>query len=221
MIKKVLIAEDYQSASISVQKTLEELGISDPDHVYYCDDALVRIQMAKALGEPYDLLITDLSFDADHRSQTIETGAALIDAVRIAQPELRVLVFSVESKISIIETLYTEANIDGYVRKGRHDTNELKAAIGKIGENERYFPLWYIHACRQQNVHDFTSYDITIISLMAQGLKQKEISSQLKHNKVKAAGLSSIEKRLKEIRQALNFSSNHQLVAYCKDMGIV
>ena len=65
MIKKVLIAEDHESANISVQKTLDEMGILDPDYVYYCDDALVRVQKAMEAGEPYDLLITDLYFDTE------------------------------------------------------------------------------------------------------------------------------------------------------------
>jgi two-component system capsular synthesis response regulator RcsB len=220
MIKKVLIAEDHESANISVQKTLEEMGIIDSDYVYYCDDALVRIQKAKDVGEPYDLLITDLYFDADHRQQKIEDGTALIHAGRATQPELRILVFSAEGKPAVIEPLYTLANIDGYVRKGRNDAKELKAAIGQIAGSDRYFPRFYLQA-RHQNVHDFTTYDITIISLMAEGLRQKEIPAYLEKNRIKPAGLSSVEKRLNHIREALHFSNNEQLVAFCKEMGIV
>src|ERR1700722_7619073 len=132
MLKKVLIAEDHESSNISVQKTLAEMGIADPDYVYYCDAALVRVQKAKEGREPYDLLITDLYFDADHRPQKIEGGALLINAAREVQPELRVLVFSAEGKVSVIDALYTVGNIDGYVRKGRNDAKELKVAIGQI-----------------------------------------------------------------------------------------
>lgn len=221
MIKKVLIVEDHESSNISVQRTLEELGICDPDYVYYCDDALVRIQKAMEAGAPFDLLITDLSFDIDHRSPKIGGGVALIEALRAVQPELRVLVFSAEGKIGVIEALYSQQNVDGYVRKGRNDAKELKVAIGQISGNERYYPRFYLQATRQENVHDFTTYDITIISLMAGGMKQKDIPEYLEQNRIKPAGLSSIEKRLNEIRQALKFSNNQQLVAYCKDMGIV
>lgn len=221
MLKKVLIAEDHESSNISVQKTLAEMGINDPDNVYYCDDALVRIQKAKDGSEPYDLLITDLYFDADHRPQKIDGGALLINAVREVQPELRVLVFSAEGKVSIIDALYTLGNIDGYVRKGRNDAKELKVAIGQIAGNVRYFPRFYIQATRQENVHDFTAYDIKVISLMAGGMRQKDIPSYLEGNQIMPAGLSSVEKRLKHMREALNFSNNEQLVAYCKDMGIV
>jgi len=222
MIKKVLIAEDHESANISVQKTLEEVGVAYPDYVYYCDDALIRVQKAVEKGEPYDLLITDLYFDQEaHRQEKISGGAALIDSVRKVQPELRILVFSAEGKIPVIETLYTQGNIDGYVRKGRGDARELQAAIIMISGNERYFPRFYVDATRKENVHDFTPYDIQIISLMAAGMRQKDIPDYLRQHGIKPAGLSSLEKRLNEIRAALNFTNNEQLVAYCRGMGIV
>lgn len=221
MIKKVLIAEDHESANISVQKTLEEMGIAEMEYVYYCDDALVRIRKAKERSEPYDLLITDLYFDADHRDQTIMGGAALIQAAREVQPDLPVLVFSAEGKIAVIEPLYTIVNIDGYVRKGRSDAKELKAAIGQVAGNERYFPRFYVEATRRDNGHDFTQYDIMVITLMAEGVRQKDIPSYLEQHGIKPCGLSSLEKRLNEIRAALKFTNNQQLVAYCKEMGIV
>jgi two-component system, NarL family, captular synthesis response regulator RcsB len=221
MIKKVLIVEDHESASISVQKTLEEMKVVDPDYVYYCDDAFLKIRKAREGGEPYDLLITDLYFDADHHTQKIEGGAALIHAARAVQPELRVLVFSAEGKIGVIQKLYSTENIDGYVRKGRNDAKELKLAIGQIAANERYYPRFFILATRQENVHEFTGYDITIISLMAAGMRQKDIPEYLEKNQIKPAGLSSVEKRLNHIREALSFTNNEQLVAYCKQMGIV
>jgi two-component system capsular synthesis response regulator RcsB len=222
MIKKVLIAEDHESANISVRKMLEEVEIRDPDYVYYCDDALVRVQKSKERGEPYDLLITDLYFDQeDHRQEKIANGAALIDAVREVQPDLRVLVFSAEGKVAVIDALYTRSNIDGYVRKGRGDARELQVAINQIFGNERYFPRFYIDATRKENVHDFTPYDIKLISLMAGGMRQKDIPDYLKKHGIKPSGLSSLEKRLNEIRAALNFTNNEQLVAYCRGMGIV
>jgi len=221
MIKKVLIAEDYESSNLSIQKTLEEMAIPDPDYVYYCDDALVRIKKAFKDGEPYDLLITDLYFDVDHLKQQIGNGTELIAAARAAHPALRILVFSAEGRTPVIRALYEESNIDGYVRKGRNDAKQLKVAIAQIARNERYFPQFFVLATRPGNVHNFTPFDITIITLMAKGLRQKEIPAYLERNKITPSGLSSVEKRLNRIREALNFSNNEQLVAYCKEIGIV
>ena len=146
---------------------------------------------------------------------------ALIIAVRQVQPDLKILVFSAESKAAIIELLFDKQNIDGYVRKARNDAKDLKIAIDQIDKNQRYFPRHLSQLIKQKNTHQFTDFDITIISHLAQGIKQKDIPAHLKKNHIRPSGLSSIEKRLNHIKEVLNFSSNGQLVAYCKDMGIV
>lgn len=72
MFKKVLIAEDFESFNISVQKAVEELKIETVDNVHYCDDAWMKVKKSIREKSPYDLLITDLSFDTDHREQTLK-----------------------------------------------------------------------------------------------------------------------------------------------------
>lgn len=221
MIKKVLIAEDHESANLSVQKTLEELGVIDPHYVYYCDDALLKIQKAKQDKDPYDLLITDLYFEEDSSKQKLTDGMTLITAARKTQPELRVLVFSAEKKPAVIEILFEKFKIDGFVRKARNDAGELKKAIHLIGQYQRYFPRHLSQLITKSRAHQFTKFDIEVLSQMAQGRRQKDIAAYLHRQKIKPWGLSSVEKRLKHIRNVLEFNNNEQLIAYCKDMGIV
>lgn len=221
MIRKVLIAEDHESVNISLQKTLEELGITEVDYVYYCDDAFAKIQLNKQLHQTYDLLITDLSFEDDGRMQKITDGKSLIEAARTIQPDLRILVFSANREATTIEILDKTLEVDGFVRKARNDAKELREAINKIANNQRHFPRHLLDLVKQKNAHDFTSFDITIISLLAQGVLQKDIPVYLQRKNIKPAGLSSVEKRLNLIRETFDFSKNEQLVAYCKDMGII
>ncbi|MCF3110888.1 response regulator [Niabella sp. CC-SYL272] len=221
MIKKVLIAEDHESVSISIQKTLEALHMDQIDHVYYCDDALMKIQEARQQHHSYDILITDLYFEKDHRDQQIDNGATLIAAARKAQPDLKVLVFSAESKAAIIETLFDQLEIDGYVRKARGDARELKKALEHIKAGQRYYPRHLLQQVKQVNHYAFTPLDITIIALMTQGKRQQEIADHLKKSKIQPSSLSSIEKRLTLMKDALNFSTNEQLIAYCVKLGVV
>ncbi len=221
MFNKVIIAEDHESASISVRKTLEDFGIQNPHYVYYCDHAISWIRKAVKDCEPFDLLITDLSFEEDANKQTIVSGFELIKAARSEQPGLKVLVFSAESKSTVIESLFEELAIDGYVRKARHDTKELKLAIEALSDNRKYLSTQLRSAVREKNAHDFTDFDITIISLLSRGMLQKQMPTYLQEHKIKPSGLSSVEKRLNLIKDVLRFSNNEQLVAYCKDKDLI
>ena len=221
MFKKVLIAEDHESTNISVRKTLADLGIKNADYVYYCDDALVRIKKAVQNSKPYDLLITDLSFEEDHNIQQISGGAALIKAAKQLQPALKTLVFSAENKPAFIESLFKDLKIDGYVRKARHDAQELKAAIIDISEDKKYVSVSLRQVLKEKNAHEFTNLDVNIISLLAQGVHQKNIPTYLQEKNIKPSGLSSIEKRLGLMKDVLGFSKNEQLIVFCKDMGII
>lgn len=221
MFKKVLIAEDHQSANISVQKTLEDLGILKANYVFYCDDALTWIRNAHKKEEAYDLLITDLFFEEDHYKPKLAGGTQLIKVLKNEQPNLKIIVFSAESRPAAINKLFKELTIDGYVRKARNDAQTLKEAINAVYKGGKYIPQDLRQKIKQQNSYEFSSFDITIISLLAQGMLQKDIPLYLQQHHIKPAGLSSVEKRLNQMKNVLEFSKNEQLVAYCKEMGII
>jgi two-component system capsular synthesis response regulator RcsB len=221
MFKKVLIAEDHESSNISVRKTLEDFGIANRDYVYYCDDALMRVEKALSVQDPYDLLITDLHFEEDHCPQQIEGGVALIKAVRALQPEIKILVFSAESKTALIDMLFEELNINAYVRKARYDVTELKKALEAIESDKKHLSTGLRQTIREKNTYEFSNYDITIISLLSNGMMQKEIPNYLEKNQIKPSGLSSVEKRLNFMKEALDFTKNEQLIAFCKDIGVI
>lgn len=221
MFKRVLIAEDHESASISVRKTLEDLGITDTGYTFYCDDALTQIKKNISGDQPFDLLITDLSFEEDHRAQNITGGMDLIRAVKTIQPNTKILVFSAEGKAAVIDRLFKEFDIDGYVRKARNDAKELRIAIDAIYKNKKYLSADLRKTVKEKNAYEFTAFDITIISLLSRGTLQKDIPVYLQENDIKPSGLSSVEKRLNTMKEVLGFSKNEQLVAYCKDFGII
>lgn len=221
MFKKILIAEDHESITISVQKTLEELSIPNVDFAHYCDDALAKVQKSIREKDPYDLLITDLYYEEDHRKQNIKDGRELIQEIRKIQPSLKAIVFSGEHKSGIIDSLFTESKINGYVRKARNDSKELKKAIASVYEGENYLSLDLKQDVKKLNSYEFSDYDITLVSLLSQGVLQKNIPIYLQNNNIKPNSLSSIEKRLNSLKEDLQVSSNQQLVAFCKDLGII
>ncbi len=215
MIDKVIIAEDHESSNLSVQKTMEDLRIRQSDYFFYCDDALSRIRMAKKAGLPYDVLITDLYFDEDGTTQTVKTGFDLIKSAREVQPEIRIIVFSSESKSAKIKSLYNDLQIDGFVRKARHDVKELKLAFEALLKGDRYYSRETSLLLKQAKAYEFTDFDANILRLLSQGHHQKAIADQLN------CSTSTIEKTLKKMRDEFGYSKNEQLVVRCKDIGLL
>lgn len=215
MFKKVLIAEDHEIVNLSLRNALADLNITitNQDYVFYCDDALTRIQKALHEGNPYELIITDLSFDEESPKQKIPDGRELIKAVREIQPDLKVLVFSIENRALIASSLFKELNIDAFVPKARHDAKDLKLAIESVYKNKKYHSPSLRQ--KQANAHIFTEYDKAIVSLLLEGRTQKEMPDLLKQKKLEPFGLSSIEKRINLIKTTLNISNNGQLIAHC------
>lgn len=221
MFKKILIAEDHESSSISVQKTLEDLNVSNTDYAYYCDDAVAKVQKSIRENDLYDLLITDLSFEEDHREQKIKDGRELIKAVKELQPSLKTIVFSAEHKSGIIDSLFKECGINGFVRKARNDAKELKRAITTVYEGSNYLSLDLKQEVKRLNSYEFSEYDITLVSLLSQGVLQKNIPVYLQNNNIKPNSLSSVEKRLNNLKEELRITNNEQLIAFCKDLGLI
>lgn len=221
MFKKILIAEDYESANLSVQRVLEELKIENVDHVYYCDDAFAKIKKSLREENPYDLLITDLSFEEDHYLQNIKGGKELVKAAKTEHPKLKVIVFSSENKSGIINSLFSDFQIDGYVRKARHDSKDLAQAIKTVYKNEKHLTLDVKKSIKKMNTYEISNYDVQIISQIANGIFLKDIPAVLKSKNISPNSLSFIEKRINLLKVSLDVKSNEHLVAFCKDLGII
>lgn len=222
MFEKVLIAEDQDIINSGVEATLKELGVPFMSHSQYCDEALLKLKKAALDKEPYDLLISDLSFVKDHHEQKLQSGEALIEAVRKAFPKLKIIVFSVEDKVYRIQKLTNEQHINAYVLKGRHGARELKKAIVQNFKSDQFYisPELY-GALHANNAIEITDLDILIIECLSKGMLQDGISKLLKEKGNVPSSISAIEKRLKILKDNFNANNPAHLVSLTKDLGLI
>jgi DNA-binding NarL/FixJ family response regulator len=221
MFKKILIAEDHEVLNFSVQRTVQELNIPVVDHVFYCDDALEKVKKSLREGAPYDLLITDLHYDSDHYEQKIKSGRGMICEIRKLMPSLKVIVFSAEHKPGVIDELFTEYGIDGFVRKGRQDSKQLIKAIRTVDSGEKFLAPETGLEMKKLNRYEISTFNMKVISLLASGVFQKDIPDHLKKENIEPNSLSTIEKRLNQLKEELGVKTNEQLIAFCKDLGVI
>ena len=64
-------------------------------------------------------------------------------------------------------------------------------------------------------------YDITLLSLLATGISQHQISDELRKMNVSPHSVSSVEKRLNRLKNILGAANNVQLVLIAKDLGLI
>jgi DNA-binding NarL/FixJ family response regulator len=221
MFKKVLVAEDIDSINIGVIQALRDLGIVSIDHVKYCDDAILKIKKAIADGEPYDLFISDLSFEQDHREVKVKSGDEAIQQIRVMQPNLKIIVYSVEDKSFRIKSLFENSHINGYVQKGRSSIDQLKVAIGQIANSDApYFSPSLQHIFKDKTAREIDDYDIKIIQELANGVSQDEMETRFKELGITPNSKSTIEKRISKLKDQFRANNTVQLIAIAKDFGI-
>lgn len=221
MFKKVIIAEDYDSVHNGLSNMLEDLSIRDYIQVSYCDDAYLKIKRALLDSDPFDLLITDLSFLKDHRDTKIEGGEQLIEKLSRENIDLPTIVFTVEDRIGKVRSLINHFKCQGYVNKGRRGLKDLRAAIIAVSKGERYFSEPIASALQASDPLEIVDFDIALLQQLSKGLSQDQISNYFKSNNISPCSLSSIEKRINTLKIQFKASNTTHLIAQVKDLGII
>lgn len=222
MFKKVIVAEDFDSINLGIEQALKDLGIVDFQHSKYCDDAFLKIRKAILDNEPYDLLISDLSFKTDHRAIKISNGDELIEQVRALQPNIKIIAYSVEDKGYRIKSLFENSGINGFVLKGRNSIEELKKAINQlVSSDQKYVTPEIAAIIQEKNNYEIDDIDILILKQLSQGIPQDDIGEKFKELDMKTKSKSSIEKRIAKLRDFFKANNTIHLVAIAKDMGII
>ena len=221
MYKKVLIAEDFDSINIAVEQTLKDLGVQEIHYAKYCDDAILKFKKALQDQQPFDLLISDLSFVEDYREVKIASGEELIQAIKEIQPNINIIVYSVEDKPYIIKTLFDESQINGYVKKGRNSISQLKTAIETLLYGKTFISPELAHALQDKTAKEIDNYDITLLSHLANGIALEEMETLFKHLNITPNSKSTIEKRVARLKDYFKANNNIHLIAITKDLGII
>ena len=199
MFEKVLIAEDFQDTNLGIVGTLQEkLHIAEVQEELYCDKAFTRIKVAHADEQPFELLVTDLHFKQDHVTRNITSGIELIETARALQPNLKVIVNSMEDNPMKINRLFKEQKIDGYVCKGRHGLTELVSALQEVYHNRTYYSP-QINLNVADNVIQLDDFDLNILNGLADGLTKKEVSQKFKKEHISPSSESTIDKRISRL----------------------
>lgn len=221
MFRKILLAEDFDSYNLAVASAVENLGLPLPDHSAYCDEALLRLKKAFQDGDPYDLLISDLSFKPGVGTFRLRNGMELIEAAKAVDANLKVVVFSIENRLHPVKRLWTELEIDAFVLKGRNNIPEIQKAIRTVSQGERYLSDEIARNLQDQSLNEIDAFDIRLMKMLAEGLSQDDIVLVLRAEGIVPGSKSSVEKRLNRLKTSFGANTTVQMLLMAKDLGLV
>lgn len=222
MFTKVLIADDIDFNDLGAAQVLKELNVEEVQYAKYCDEALLKIKKAAQDNQPFQLLISDLSYKADCNINQLNSGEELIQAVRAIYPEIKIIIFSIEDRTHRIKMLFDELNINGYVLKGRNTMYELKIAISKAYNNQsENISANLLHLLQDKTTSEINNYDILLIKNLSEGISQESMETVLKDEGITPNSKSSIEKHINKLKIYFKANNTVHLVAIAKDLGII
>ncbi len=221
MFKKVLVSEDMDDINDGVYNKLSGLDIKEIQQVQYCDDAYLRIKKGLLDNSPFDLLITDLSFNSDHRKQKFPSGEHLIEVLKKEQPELKIIVYTVENRLQKVRKLIQKHKVDAYVCKGRKGLKELALALQLVFTGKNYISPQVKNAINDNSDLELNDFDIYLTELLSKGLSQEDIRNYLVDKKITPNSVSTIEKRLNKLKVQFKAKNTVHLVALVKDLGLI
>tara|TARA_R110001583_G_scaffold62789_3_gene184338 strand:+ start:1986 stop:2654 length:669 start_codon:yes stop_codon:yes gene_type:complete len=218
---RIFVSEDIDSNNLGVITMLQNLGYTQIGHSQYCDEALLKLKRALLDGNPFQLLITDLSFDNPRDKKGLQNGQELIAAIKVVQPEIKVIVFSVEDNHNTIKSLFENQKIEGYVCKGLNGLKELKNSIEAVSQNKPYTCPIATAVLQQKNLLELDDYEQQLLLFLAQGHKQNEISALLKAKGIAPNSIRSVEANISKLKDYFNASNTTQLVYIATSMGVI
>lgn len=222
MFKKVLVVEDLDTVGYGISMMLkQDLKVKEVILTQYCDDAYLKFQSAIQNNAPFELLITDLSFQKDHRPSTIASGKALIERIREKHQEIPIIICSVEEKPDMVKRFVSKNQISAYVLKGRYGLKDLREAVSAVFGGKQFLSNKIEQLSKGTNVFEIEEYDVSLLRYLSNGLTQDQISDLFNSKGVNPSSLSSIEKRLNKLKDILQANNNVQLVANAKDIGLI
>ncbi len=222
MFTKVLVVEDLDTVGYGISMMMKkELGIARVELTQYCDEAYLKLQKAQHDNQPFQLLITDLSFAQDHRPLQLDSGQALIEKIRDKDKDLPIIICTVEENPTMANQFIKANKISAYVLKGRDGLKDLKEAIQAVFSGHRFVSKKIAQQSNGQFAFEIEDYDVSLLLHLSHGLSQSQIARLFTNKGISPSSLSSIEKRLNRLKDVLKANNNVQLVANAKDLGLI
>ena len=181
----ILVVDDHPVIGLACRLLLE--GVGNVLAAQNAEDAYQAVLQRRP-----DVIIMDLSLQSDKLA-----GIALIERIRLHDPDAKILVFSMDTDISALVSAM-EAGASGYLAKDA-PSDELTKAVHKVGSGLRYIDPQLALKLAFPNT-GLTDRERQVLALLTEGTSYASIADQLGVNHRTVLSLRARVKRKLDAR---------------------
>jgi DNA-binding NarL/FixJ family response regulator len=216
---RILIVDDHQ---LVILYSLTKIGNFDVITTNTCDDALELI-LKHQNNHPFQIVLTDLSFDNGTKATKLDGGEALIKAIKNQNIAIKIGVITGHVETNRIYNVIQNLNPDAYLIKSKCGVTELGFAIEKMRANDFYYSHEVHQKIMRRNILQIQMDEVAIQVLkeLPNHPKVSNLEGVILKNDGSVIKLRSIETKLSNLRADLNANNNTDLILKAKELGII
>ena len=180
-----------------------------------CEEAYNTIFQA---NRSFDIVFLDLTLPP-YSEKNIYTGADLVPIVRKEHPNAKIVILTSHSESIVLFNIIKEHKLEGVLVKSDFQAPELVRAFDIIVKGGTYFSETVINHQKSWGEKNkvMDSYNRQILSLLAQGVKTKNIPNLLHLSK------SAIDKRKAILKQLLGIDkgNDEDILKEARKQGLI
>jgi len=205
---RIFLVEDHPLMLFGIEKSLENRY----DLVGAATEVKPAVEMI--LEREPDLVLLDVQIPGGG-------GAAVIEAVKKRDPDIKFLAFTVSTNAEDVKRLF-KAGVDGYVVK-KTDGYELEEQIDQVLAGGRPVSRYVAHylleiddiAAENSELESLTEKEREVVTLIARGFKYREAAAELEMS------IKTLETHMKHIFDKLGVASRYELTRLAFETGFV
>jgi two-component system response regulator NreC len=215
----ILIVEDHPTMIEGYKSILSaQFKLDDEVKIVTAFNCEIAYQKITAAIVPYDIALLDMIIPP-FEAMKLFSGEELALLLQQKMPHCKIIMSTSHTEAFVLYNLIKKVNPSGVLVKSDYNPEEFLFAIQKIREGDKYFSATAklsIKEVHQENQY-LDSYNRRIISLLAKGIKTKNLPQHLN------ISISAIDKRKAHIRDVFGIQkgNDEDIIREAKKRGLI
>jgi two-component system, NarL family, response regulator NreC len=204
--------EGYKSILSAKYNLQDEINITT---AYNCETAYRCITAA---SKNFDIAIVDMILP-HYELENLFSGEEVALLIQNVQPNCKIILSTSHTETFVLYNLIKNINPHGVLVKSDYTSEEFLVALNDIIAGESYYSLTARQSIKEIHLEDnyLDSYNRRIVSLLAKGIKTKNLPQHLN------ISMSAIDKRKAHIKEVFDIvkGTDEDIIREAKNRGFI